>query len=34
MHVYDDLMFFIHSLDSTMIVIGNLGCEEKKKQYV
>jgi hypothetical protein len=31
MHVYDDLIFFVHSLDSIMIDIGNVGCEEQKK---
>jgi hypothetical protein len=30
MHVCDDLMFFVSFLDSTMLGIGNVVCEDYK----
>jgi hypothetical protein len=31
MHVIDDLMVFVSSLDSTMLSIGNMVCEDQKQ---
>jgi hypothetical protein len=31
MHVIDDLMLFVSSLDSTMLSIGNVVCEDQKQ---
>jgi hypothetical protein len=30
MHVIDDLILFVSSLDSTMLGIGNVVCEDQK----